>query len=391
VPQFIHALKQLILSRRTLAIIAIVYVGAALRFELAARLSPDWDEDDYLAAAADFRDQIEAGNLSGLSNVETNFEHPPLTKILYALGVDATELDTFHREIPRFSRWPQPPHSTYHARAQSATTGTLTILAVALVSPLAGLILAVQSIHLHYTSVAYLEAIPTLMSALAVIVYNTRKRGTFWLSAALFGVAVAGKYMYALAGIAILLHYLFVVRDDSPRKRVIRLAIWGAVSIAVFFACNPYLWRDPINRLDSQLSYFSEYATWYTERHTFTRPFEEMIATDRHFDELLTPEQLRPLQFSDFAFGLAAIPGLIVLLRRKSVYGIWLVLGFVFMSVWTAQWVQHRMMILVPYSLAAAAGFDLLRVAFWRGAAIFKAKKPDASDEIQAERVNVKV
>lgn len=347
-------------SGRLLAALLITLGAGAARFTAAALFPPDWDEDDYLAAAATYRSLIEAGDVAALPDVAINFEHPPLTKLVYALGIDPRELADFHLEIPRFSRWQQPPHSTAHARAQSAAFGTLTVLAVALVAPLSGAMLSAQSIHLHYTSVAYLEALPTLLSALAVIAYHTHKRGAFWLSAGLLGAAVAGKYMYGLAGVAILLHWLLFARTYRLPSRLARLMGWGLLALTVFLALNPYLWRNPVERLRGQLGYFSEYASWYTDRHTFTRPFEEMIAPDIHLKDLMQPHQIAPLKVSDVALGALALPGAVVLLWRRSVWGIWLALGFAFMSVWTAQWAQHRMVIVVPYSFAAAAGAGAL-------------------------------
>ena len=57
------------------------------------------------------------------------------------------------------------------ARTVSAVLGTLEVLALAFLNPLAGLFLAIYTWQIKYTSQIMLEPLPSLMSALAVLFY----------------------------------------------------------------------------------------------------------------------------------------------------------------------------------------------------------------------------
>ena len=90
---------------------------------------------------------------------------------------------------PPAASLPQP-HLDY-LRKTSAFLGTLEVLALAILDPLAGFLLAIHTFTIKYTSQAMLEALPALTSLLAVMAYDrsrNSKRSALWLS--LSGVAL---------------------------------------------------------------------------------------------------------------------------------------------------------------------------------------------------------
>ncbi len=342
---------------RLAAACGIALLAGVLRLYLADTMLTDWDEDDYLASAGMFRRAMDQGDWDEIAQVKLVSEHPVLVKLLYAASIDRRELGQIPTQNVRYrNRVALPSHSLHRARWQSVAEGTLTVLVLALVSPLAGLALAVASIHAHFSSVAYLDALPTLFTALAVICYEhgREKRTWFWLSGACLGIAVAGKYPFALVGVVVLLHALV-----TRRSRVVDLARWGALAVAVFFVLNPYLWPDPVGRLAGQLRYHAEYTQRPVVHHYALAPAQQMLNPRDHLEHLFDPG-------TDFALPTAvdrtlfvlAVPGLALLLKRGSVYGWWLALGLAFLVLWPSQWVQHKMMIMVPFSMAAAVGLE---------------------------------
>ena len=80
------------------------------------------------------------------------------------------------------------------------------------------------------------------------------------------GLTAASKYLYCTVGIAVLAHWL----DTSFPKRKVTLKtllrwllpplVFSLIALAVFFAADPYLWPDPVNRLKDSILFHSAYA-----------------------------------------------------------------------------------------------------------------------------------
>jgi len=377
-------MAQWLISHRRLGLLTLfvaLLMGGAWRWVYLSETLEDYDEDNYLSAAGTMRRHMDAGEWGQLSHVTNNREHPPLIKWMFALTLDADEVDDLPPPeiIRKGSRLDLPDNSLRAARLQSYVWGMATLLVVGLTNPLAALVLGGQTVHVHFSSVAYLDAWPTLFTALAVYLYTrmpapsekTPPRWLLWaVGGACLGASVAAKYPFALVGVAVVAHALLIQRFPLSR-----LALWGAVSLVVFFALNPYIWPDPVGRIREQLTFHSEYAERQHESHSLLTPYNQLINPDDHL-----PENMKGGLFiatDRLIFALAWL-GLIPLLRARSVYAFWLVLGMLFLMFWNTQWIQHKMLILVPYSFSAAAG------ALWL-AGLIRGRYQRRADENRAE------
>ncbi|MBZ0310091.1 MAG: hypothetical protein K8I82_28785, partial [Anaerolineae bacterium] len=150
---------------------AVVLLGVGLRLYTADVSAVDWDEDDYLSPARAMRELIDEGKFSEIPNVQQNREHPPLVKLLYSVTLDEEELEDIPLQTYRSRKSPLPPDSLRNSRWQSVFFGGLSLVVVSLMNPFAGAALAVTPIHVHFTSVAYLEALPVLCTALMAFFY----------------------------------------------------------------------------------------------------------------------------------------------------------------------------------------------------------------------------
>lgn len=360
---------------RLILIGLVTLLGFGLRMYSAVTMLNDYDEDEYIIAAHDFRQIYDHGSINDWPNVKENDEHPPLVKMLYGLTLDADELRDIPQERVKGGRpkTPLPHDSILNGRLQSVLWGTLTVFLIASINPLAGLLLALNSIHVHYSSVTYLDSLPAFLTAFSVFAYwraisaNPLSKRWLILSGIALGIGVAGKYPYAIIGFVIVFHALYFQRANW-QKMMFWLFIWGGLSLIAFFIFNPYLWTDPLNRLEYQLTFHQDYAS--DRGHpVIYKPLIQLIDAPSHLWHVMENRVLIAiLHIADFVMLAGAIVGIGILLRQRMIWGWWLILGFVFLMVWPTQWVQHKMIIMVPYSIAASYGWLWLLQQFrlWR-------------------------
>ncbi|GAG35009.1 unnamed protein product, partial [marine sediment metagenome] len=173
---------------------------------------------------------------------------------------------------PPAASLPQP-HLDY-LRKTSAILGTLEVLALAILDPLAGFFLAIHTFTIKYTSQAMLEALPALTSLLAVMAYDRSlksKRSALWLSLSgvALGLTAASKYIYAVIGVAIVLHWLWTNQHERRAsqaavtiwwKQWLPIFGWGILSLVIFILADAYLWPNPIGRLKASLAFNVAYS-----------------------------------------------------------------------------------------------------------------------------------
>ena len=152
------------------SVVLVVFVGWSLRMRAVDQLPIDYDEDDYLRAAQLMAAEIQGGDIAGLTETNYRPEHPPLAKLGYGVAVsslpEASLVPDVGTDAPPADLLPEP-HFT-RARETASLLGTLEVLLLALINPLAGLFLGIHTFTIKYHSQIMLESLPALTSALAV-------------------------------------------------------------------------------------------------------------------------------------------------------------------------------------------------------------------------------
>lgn len=350
-----------------LAVVGLITALSLLLHAQAARLPVDFDEDDYMRAGQILADEIRTGNPGILLEDNYRIEHPQFVKMLIAtvmLGMEPIQ------RIPELSVTANPYELMHRptlaaVRRMEVVFGVLAVTALALVSPVAGILLATSTWVLKYTSQVMLESVPLLFSLVGVALYEfargvssaRRRRLTYIASAIGIGLAVGAKYPYAIAGLAIVVDRL----RRSRRGEALRLKDalgWSAIAALAFFAVNPYLWSDPIGRLIASAAYHPAYATSEQVQSTGYPMWQQLIwlmqSVPWH-----DAQNVFLVKFDTWMLPLALI-GFVSLARKRPVYAIWLGLGAVALLFWPTKWPQYLLTIAVPYALAGAAGLALL-------------------------------
>jgi arabinogalactan oligomer/maltooligosaccharide transport system permease protein len=359
---------------RVLAVVAVVALAAALRWRAIERLPIDFDEDDYLRAAQQYAVGLQAGDWSVFTRENYRPEHPPLSKIVYGFAIaglpPTPEIPDRSTTAPPAASLPRP-HLTY-ARVVSALFNVAAVALLALLNPLAGLLLAVQTMTIKYSSQVMLEGVPTLTSLLVVVAYlQAQKPGAArwrWLavSAVALGLTAAAKYPFALVGVTVGAYWLWGEwRAHGPSRALVRalgpLAMWGAVAVAIFFFADPYLWPDPINRLLDSLLYHQQYAQSAPEVQQANFPIWQPLgwlmlsAATWHSNVFLIVADL-PITFF-------ALLGLRRAWERQPLFVVWFGVALAFLFAWTTKWPQYVIMLMAPLCVIAAHG---LQATVWK-------------------------
>ena len=375
------------MSRKTLkhllliiAAIVVTLIALSARLTAVDKLPIDYDEDDYLRAGQIYATGIQQGDWSVFTRENYRTEHPPLTKIINGLVMaplpPAPEIPDRPTTADPSRSLPQPHLD--NVRTAHAIFGTLEVLVLALINPLAGLVLALHTWTIKYTSQVMLEALPALTSLLVVVFYlKSKGKFNFWslLSAIMLGLTTASKYPYTMVGVAVLMHWLWDSwpgrelrpgrsdednRSDASAVQWLRpILAWGSIAVIVFFLADPYLWPDPINRLRDSLGYHGRYATTAAEVQEANFPIWQPLVW------LAQSVPWHPGVFAvslDAIILLFAIVGLKRLWQKYRVFALWLIIMLVFLLFWPTKWPQYILMLTAPLALSAVEGF---RAVIW--------------------------
>jgi hypothetical protein len=325
-----------------------------LRDKAASNLNRDSDEAIYLSAGEEFAALIQTGNWSGFLETNPNPEHPPFTKILF--GIAITNQPQTPTDIPLDDTVFSPRGAS--ARQVSAIFGALAAGLLAIVNPFAGLLLALHTMTIKYTSEIMLEAVAAFTSLASVLCYIRYKKttGTGWwvASALLLGLTAANKYIYTVVGFAMLLDWLIhTVQTDKHWSQFFKTALlWGLTSLFAFFIFNPYLWTDPIGRLNESLFFHSNYSQNAPEVVALAFPtYQPFIwlttsAKDWH------PQNVFVYSVDNFIL-IMSVLGLALLWRKDRVYIFWIVFGIAFLLAWPTKWPQYTIILSAPLALSA--------------------------------------
>jgi hypothetical protein len=358
---------------RAFAALALAALAFALRERAAERLPIDYDEPWSLAAAQELAELLRAGELGRLTETNPTPEHPQLAKLVLAAAI---------ARVPESPPSPQrrsvylnaPGLSESHllaARSASVVLGTLEVLLLAWLHPLAGLFLAIHTYTVKFTSHAMLEALPALTSLAAVASWArfkaTRRSGWWIASAALLGLTAAAKYVYAVAGLAILADWCLELRPAAPGRlaRVRPLLLWGAGSLLAFLAATPWFWPDPLARLQGSVLYLTEFSTGSIVREADFPVWQPLAWLTLYIPDD-APAAQPYLVRVDPALTLLACAGLLRTWRRERVFALWLGIALVFLLLWNTKWPHYVLILSAPLCLAAARGAEAVRDAALR-------------------------
>ena len=350
-------------------------IALAARLTAVNALPVDFDEDDYLRAGQLYSVGFQAGDPLVLLRENYRPEHPPLGKIVTGLAL--TPLPAFP-EVPDRPTTAGPsndlPDLQLHAaRLGQAAFGVATAVLLALVNPLGGLWLALHTWTIKYTSQVMLESVPAFFALLAVVASvrgwgagsGSPRRRAAWLAVAAiaFGLACAGKYLYGVAGLAIVVDWALRWRAGEAvpagpggrggsRWRLAALGGWAVIAVVAFFVADPYLWPDPIGRLGSSIAYHGGYATSEAVQDTGWPMWQPLVWLMGSVPVGWEPPGTFLVTLDLFVTALAFV-GLRDLWQRHRVYALWLALAFVFLVFWPTKWPQYILVLSAPVCLSA--------------------------------------
>ena len=343
------------IDKRRLAAIAIplgvMLVALWLRAFAIGLLPVEGDDGIYMQAAEQYAQAIRAGDWTKVVQFDSGIEHPIFYVLLFAFASIARDFAPVHLS------------SVEAMRLVAVLFGTLQAGLIAILNPMAGWFLAIQTTQVKFTSMAYLEALPALTAAISVIAFEQFRRTSQskWMcfSALALGAVGASKFIYAVVGFAIL---PFLLWEQRHRPR--QIVLYGLLTFIAFFALDPYLWSDPIGRLRALFAFHASFSTReYVQE--LARPWWYNLVVLAVPAKIYSPPNLYPSPFlltwdgMIFALGLLGIPSLV---RRSRLFLAWLIAGAIFVSLWEAKWEQYAMVIATPLCLSAGYGMsDLLQ------------------------------
>lgn len=382
------------MKKRLLLIAAIFLTALVLRAYAAATLPIDYDEPVYYTAARFYANLMQNDRLNEIPRIAFNYEHPVLAKLLYGAALSFFPSDgPYWGNVWQFFSNNTPltdavhPEKVFALRLVSVCFGALGTVLLALISPLAGLILAIDSIAIKYDSVIYLEALPVGLCLLAAFLFtkahpwlkskeklslrhHTREALCLAGSALCLGLAVAAKYQYGIVAIAVGVVYLVTVIPARRSDRTRWALLIGIVTIAAaaFFAADPYLYPDPLGRLAHSLGFSLEYQNGDAVEAAGYPFYQPLIWLSRPVTAFATPIQNQPMpeRGPEFVFRLdtfiflLAILGLPRLYRQHPLFFAWLAIGLAFLLIWNTKWPQYAVLVVAPLCLSASAGLEML-------------------------------
>ncbi len=308
-------------------------------------------------------------------------EHPQFFKLIYAVGLMAgkpipdTTIIRAGNDLSGVPYW----HKLLFLRMISVSFGTVLVFLVSLINPLAGLFLAINTYAIKYTSVIYFESLPALTSLIALNAAlksleayqcnpKSWKKWLGWLvlSSLSLGMAAASKYIYALVGIVIII----VITIQWLKHKTFFLGgivLWGLLSIVFFFMLDPILWHSPISELIKSVTINVNYSINQHVKeigYPFWQPIIWLMIPIPQYPNIPVAFFNFPgnyIFWADSLIFILALMGLPSLFIRNKPMFIWLTLGLAFLLLWNTKWPQYILVVLPPFCISAAYGFDFLR------------------------------
>jgi hypothetical protein len=325
--------------KRRWVIAGVMILAFVLRLWTALHLPEDFDEPIYLQSGFDYAQLLHDGNLLGVIDYPENPEHPPLVRLLYAVGILAQGSGV---------QW---ENGLFTSRIISVIFGTLATGLVALVDPLAGLMLAVQTLVVKYTSQAYLEALPMFASIGAVLSIRRSSQSRdkwFWWSALALGLTAAGKYSY-FPVLLVVLYILFFEKHYTIGNLIVLLVTSGLT----FFAFNPALWNHPLQRFLDSILFHPQYAQSAHVQESGYPWYQPFVWISRSWGFDWHPNVIFYFGF-DGLIALFTLGGLALSWKQNRWLIVWAVSGLTFLLLWPTKWPQYTLVLIPAMCLLAA-------------------------------------
>ena len=329
--------KQFWTQRRI--ILLVVVMGLLLRLWTAWQLPVDFDEPIYLEDGFNYAQLIQAGDINGIIDYSGTSEHPPLEKLIYGLTILA---------LGKGVNWDQ---ALFLSRLVSVVFGSLAVLILALMDPLAGGLLAVQTLAVKYTSQAYLEALPLFTGLLAIYLLrraSTSRSKWFILSAVALGITGAGKYSFFPFLFVVL--YLLIWEKHT---RIGSFLLYFLLAAVTFFAFDVYLWHDPLHRLISSLSFHAQYAQGSHVQEVGYPWYQPFLWVSRSYGFVWHSEVFFYMGIDGVIF-LLALPGLWLDRNQRRWVVVWVISSMIALLLWPTKWPQYTLVVLPAFCLAAS-------------------------------------
>jgi hypothetical protein len=273
-------------------------------------------------------------------------------------------------------------------RYVSVIFGVLQVLVMACIHPVAGILLAVQSFAVRYTSVIYLEAVPMLFSLLSIWAFSksirlgfSGRKALYWslVSSIALGITAASKYIYAIVGLTCLVYAIGLIIYHRKFKMVKNIILWCGTSLFIFFICDPYLWPSPIERLVSSVQFSQSYSVrrqfvyyfpFWQSLNWLSQSFSSQNGFHGFYHYGFSAEKIRELSPTIRKMGeiikadtwifIAAVLGLPILYKKQPLYFWWLIFSFTFLFIWKVKWPQYVCILLAPWCFSAAYTLEYL-------------------------------
>jgi ABC-type sugar transport system permease subunit len=346
------------------AVALVIAVAFGLRTHAAGKLSIDYDEDDYLRAGQEFAHLIRTSNWRGFMDTNYRPEHPQLAKLMFGLSIVSLPETALVEDVPITANPAKilPPDLLEAARRMSAVWGSLTAGLLVLINPLGGLLLAIHSFTIKYTSQVMLDGFASLMStATAVAYYFSKKRQgrsrniLMILSAVLLGLSASSKYLHFAVGIAILIDWFLVARESNELIKYFKNALlWGILSIVTFFIFNPFFWSNPLERIQITLAAVSGTITNPNVLSANYPIWQQLVHLSTSVPVYWNPDGF--LFRLDGIIFLFAIYGLTNTWKKDRFIAIWFIVDLLLLIAWRTRWAQYILVATAPLSLIAAEG-----------------------------------
>ncbi len=366
---------------RILAALLAVGVAAWLRLPAMRDLPYDIDERVYYPLAQRYAQALETADWATLGDPFDNAEHPALVKLLFGAALASAPGPAPQNASGYAEGSGVQPAGLQAARLVSLLACLLLAGLLAWHNLLAGLSFAFSSWQIKYGVLAYLEAVPGLLTAAALLLLaawwqasarsnppaettpRQRPPAALVISALLVGAAAAAKYPYAIIA-APTLGLAVLWRWRTPWGGWRGLALVAGVAALGFYLFNPFMWLNPLGYLQETLAFHFRYSGNELVRSQKFAPWYNLslLFKPMPYDPFFPFSLFNQLRIEGLltALGLLGLP---LLWRRSPPLGLWLLLSILFLLGWPTKWAHYTLMLIPPLSLSA--GNLVITLAVW--------------------------